>query len=210
MKHLSMITIGDITYSLDQADTDGTVTEPTVAGLSNLKAGPADFWLLASIQQLHTAEPELIVHNWIDDEAKHRIEASRQELLVWAAECWRDHYDPGDFAGPAPDEVTAVPDRVPWFGTDANTLFVASLFNVPLWLSVGIWLVPVGTPRLLPAAVGIIAAIAIQFTAHLIVQRDARKALRNTWPISAALLVTLAAVGVWIWSGCFPGGAYAW
>lgn len=203
---LGYFEIGEFTYTLEQTEVDGAVEMPTVVSLIDPTKARIDGGLIGSIQQLHTDEPELLLYDWVGEADRGRIEEWRSDLLKTAVAYWRERYEPADFTEPA---FTAVPDRAPWLGTDAYSLFVVSLFNLALWLSVGIWLVPVGTPRLIPAAVGTLVAIAILFTANLIVHRNARRALRNSWPLAVSLLVTLTVIAAWIWSGTFPGGAYS-
>jgi hypothetical protein len=214
VKRLSTLTTAEGSYSLEQSTTKGMVDMPTVAGLINPNAGPSDYWLLGSVQQLHTAEPELIVHNWIDEKDKARIEAEREAILAWAADHWRIHYDPADFADASPAQARAQdngesPDTLRDKGLGFQTSLEATLFNLALALSAGIWIVPEGTPRLIPAAVGSLVTLAIGFTFNLVALRNLRQALRSTRFLAAFLVVTFALLAAWIGSGTFPEGAYS-
>jgi hypothetical protein len=83
------------------------------------------------------------------------------------------------------------------------------VLNIALWLAVGIWMVPVGTPRLVPLAVGTVLAPALAFIFHLLKQGGARSAARNTAAYALFCLAMGALTALWILSGSFPGGAYS-
>jgi hypothetical protein len=146
VKRLSTITIGKHSFALEQSTTNGTVDSPTVAGLVNPNASSWEFRLHASVQQLHTAEPELIVFSWIEDQDSARIEASREAILAWASEQWRQHYDPADFAeAVATVPEGAQPSRPVWSRVIATETFLCSaavataigLFFSAVWIADG-------------------------------------------------------------------------